>query len=285
MNKLPTAVRAQIIRSLVEGNSIRATCRIVGVAKGTVLKLLVEAGEACSQYQHEKLINLPCKRVQFDEIWSFVGAKAKNVKRAKRPVEGMGDIWTWTALCADTKLAISWHVGGRDRLAADSIMTDVAGRMTGRIQMTTDGLKLYPAAVERAFGWNGTDYAKLEKIYEHEPQSGRYSPPRVVGVISEWVMGNPDSDHISTSYVERGNLHMRMQSRRFTRLTNAFSKKAENHAAAVSLHFMWYNFGHVHSTLTQKNGGIHTTPAMAAGVFDHVWTVEEIIRMVDKYAN
>lgn len=285
MNKLSTAARAQIIRCLVEGNSIRATCRIVGVAKGTVLKLLVEAGEAASQYQHEHLVNLPCERVQFDEIWSFVGAKAKNVKRAKRPVDGMGDIWTWTALCADTKLAISWHVGGRDRLAADSIMTDVAGRVSGRLQITTDGLKLYPAAVERAFGWNGADVAKLEKIYEHEPQSGRYSPPRVVGVISEWVMGNPDPDHISTSYVERGNLHMRMQSRRFTRLTNAFSKKAENHAAAVSLHFLWYNFGHVHATLTEATDGIHTTPAMAAGVSDHVWTVEEVVRMVDNYAN
>jgi len=281
MNRLPVEARAAIIRSLVEGNSIRATCRIVGVAKRTVLRLLVEAGEAASRYQHETLVSLPCKRVQFDEIWSFIGAKAKNVAKAKKPTPNMGDVWTWTAICADSKLAISWHVGGRDMTAARSIVSDVAGRLTNRVQITTDGYTLYPKAIEEAFGWNGTDYAKLEKIYKVQPQSGRYSPPECIGAKKEWVMGRPESDHISTSYVERSNLHLRMQSRRFTRLTNAFSRKIENHAAAVSLHFLWYNFGHIHATLTKANGGIHTTPAMAAGIADHVWTVEEVVGLLE----
>ena len=284
MNRLSVSARAQIIRSLVEGASVRATCRIVGVAKGTVLKLLVEAGDACSKYQHEALVNLPCKRIQFDEIWSFVGAKAKNVATAKRQVPAMGDIWTWTAICADTKLGVSWHVGGRDMTAARAIVSDVAGRVAGRIQITTDGYTLYPKAIEEAFGWNGTDYAKLEKIYKQQPSSGRYSPPECIGAKSVHVMGNPDDDHISTSYVERSNLNMRMQSRRFTRLTNAFSKKAENHAAAVSLYFLWYNFGHVHATLTKANGGIHTTPAMAAGISDRVWSPEDVVNILERYA-
>jgi IS1 family transposase len=281
MNQLPPAVRGQIIRSLVEGNSVRATCRLVGVAKRTVLRLLVEAGEAAAKYQHEHLVNLPCKRVQFDEIWAFIGAKAKNVAKAKKPTPNMGDVWTWTAICADTKLIVSWHVGRRDMQAAHSMMTDVAGRVASRIQITTDGLKLYPPAVEAAFGWFNTDYARLEKIFAVQPQAGRYSPPECIGVKQQVMMGKPDDDHISTSYVERSNLHLRMQSRRFTRLTNAFSKKAENHAAAVNLHFLWYNFGHIHSTLTKKNGGIHTTPAMAAGVSDRVWTVEDVVALLD----
>jgi IS1 family transposase len=280
MNQLPPAVRGQIVRSLVEGNSVRATCRVVGVAKRTVLKLLVQAGDAAAAYQHEHLVNLPCKHVQFDEIWAFIGAKAKNVAKAKKPTADMGDVWTWTAICADTKLIVSWHVGGRDMQAARSMMTDVAGRMAGRIQITTDGLKLYPPAVEEAFGWFGTDYGKIEKIFKVQPQAGRYSPPECIGAKKERMMGQPASEYISTSYVERSNLHLRMQSRRFTRLTNAFSKKAENHAAAVNLHFLWYNFGHIHSTLTKKNGGIHTTPAMAAGVATRVWTVEDVVHLL-----
>lgn len=284
MNRLPRAARAKVIRSIVEGNSIRATCRIVGVAKGTALKLLVEAGEACSRYQQEALMDLPAKRVQFDEIWSFIGAKAKNVARAKSQTAAMGDIWTWTALDADNKLMISWHVGGRDMTACRAIVSDVAGRLAGRVQITTDGYKLYSAAIEEFFGWNGTDYGKLEKVYKAQPSSGRYSPPECIGAKAIPVMGNPDPDHISTSYVERSNLHLRMQSRRFTRLTNAFSRKLENHAAAVALHFMWYNFGHVHATLTAANGGIHTTPAMAAGVSDRVWTPEDVVNILPSYA-
>jgi IS1 family transposase len=284
MNRLSLEARAAIIRSLVEGNSIRATCRIVGVAKRTVLRLLVEAGEAADRYQQEQLVNLPSKRVQFDEIWSFIGAKAKNVATAKKPTAAMGDVWTWTAIDADNKLAISWHVGGRDMFACRSIVYDVAGRVAGRIQITTDGYKLYSAAIEEAFGWNGTDYGKLEKVYKVQPSSGRYSPPECIGAKRIAVMGNPDDDHISTSYVERQNLHMRMQSRRFTRLTNAFSRKLENHAAAVSLHFLWYNFGHVHATLTKASGGIHTTPAMAAGVSDRVWSVEDVVNILERYA-
>lgn len=280
MNRLSVAARAQIIRAIVEGNSIRATCRIVGVAKGTVLKLLVQAGEAASQYQHETLVNLPTKRVQFDEIWSFIGAKEKRVATAKKPTPNMGDVWTWTALDADNKLMISWHVGDRDAHAARALATDVAGRVTGRVQIMTDGLTQYLRAIEDAFGYNGADYGKVEKIYKHALVTGRYSPPECIGAKKIAVMGNPDDDHISTSYVERSNLHMRMQSRRFTRLTNAFSKKLENHAAAVSLHFLWYNFGHVHATLTKANGGIHTTPAMAARISDRVWTPEDVPALI-----
>jgi IS1 family transposase len=284
MNRLSVAARAQIIQSLVEGNSVRSTCRMVGVAKGTVLKLLVEAGEAATIYQHETLVNLPCKRVQFDEIWAFVGAKAKNVKNAKRPTEGMGDIWTWTALCADTKLTISWQVGGRDMVACRAIVSDVAGRMAGRVQITTDGYRLYGAAIEQFFGWNGCDYGKLEKIYQFTPQGNRYSPPECIGAKRIPVMGNPDENHISTSFVERSNLTIRMQSRRFTRLTNGFSKKAENHAAAVALHCLWYNFCRPHATLTKAAGGIHTTPAMSAGVSDRVWSPEDVVHIIDRYA-
>jgi IS1 family transposase len=285
MNRLSVAARAQILHSIAEGNSIRATCRIVGVAKGTVLKLLVEAGDACSRYQQETLVNLPTKRVQFDEIWSFIGAKAKNVATAKRPTADMGDVWTWTAVDADNKLMISWQVGGRDMTACRAIVSDVAGRVAGRIQITSDGYKLYPPAIEEAFGWNGADYGKLEKIFKTQPSSGRYSPPECIGCNRDVVMGNPDVEEISTSYFERSNLHLRMQSRRFTRLTNAFSRKLENHAAAVALHFMWYNFCHVHATLTKANGGIHTTPAMAAGVSDRVWTPEDVVNILTRYAN
>lgn len=273
MNKLDVTSRARILACLVEGNSIRATCRMTGAAKGTVLKLLAEVGSACLDYQDGRLRKLPCKRVQVDEIWSFVGAKEKNASPEQR-TDGMGDIWTWTALCADTKLAICWHVGERNAAAARDFIADLAGRLSGRIQLTSDGLQLYVKAVEAAFGGN-VDYAQLVKVYG-APTDGqrRYSPPECIGAELVPVNGNPDKKHISTSYVERQNLTMRMHMRRFTRLTNAFSKKVENHAHAVSLHFMYYNFCRVHQKL-------RVTPAMEAGVTDHVWDLSEIIEMAD----
>lgn len=271
MNKLDVTARAKILACLVEGNSIRATCRMTGAAKGTVLKLLAEVGSACLDYQDNRLRKLPCKRVQVDEIWSFVGAKEKNTS-AEQKAGGMGDIWTWTALCADTKLALCWHVGERNAAAARDFIADLAGRLSGRIQLTSDGLQLYVKAVEAAFGGD-VDYAQLVKIYG-APADGqrRYSPPECIGAELVPVNGNPDKKHISTSYVERQNLTMRMHMRRFTRLTNAFSKKVENHAHAVSLHFMYYNFCRVHQKL-------RVTPAMEAGVDDHVWSLEEMIEM------
>ncbi|MBN9460357.1 MAG: IS1 family transposase [Burkholderiales bacterium] len=273
MNKLDVTSRARILACLVEGNSIRATCRMTGAAKGTVLRLLAEVGSACLDYQDGRLRKLPCKRVQVDEIWSFVGAKERNTSPEQR-TDGMGDIWTWTALCADTKLAICWHVGERNAAAARDFIADLAGRLAGRIQLTSDGLQLYIKAVEAAFGGD-VDYAQLVKIYG-APADGqrRYSPPECIGAELVPVNGNPDKKHISTSYVERQNLTMRMHMRRFTRLTNAFSKKVENHAHAVSLHFMYYNFCRVHQKL-------RVTPAMEAGVTDHVWELSEIIEMAD----
>ena len=273
MNKLSVTVRAKILACLVEGNSVRATCRMTGAAKGTVLKLLAEVGSACLDYQDSRLRKLPCKRVQVDEIWSFVGAKEKNAS-IEQQANGMGDIWTWTALCADTKLALCWHVGERNTAAARDFIADLAGRLSCRIQLTSDGLQLYVKAVEAAFGGD-VDYAQLVKIYG-APADGqrRYSPPECIGAELVPVNGNPDKKHISTSYVERQNLTMRMHMRRFTRLTNAFSKKVENHAHAVSLHFMYYNFCRVHQKL-------RVTPAMEAGVTDHVWELSEIIEMAD----
>lgn len=279
MNKMPVAKRAAIIRALVEGNSIRATARLTGTAKATVLKLLVELGEFCSAYQFYKLTNLPTKRVEVDEIWAFVGAKEKNATK-----DGQGDIWTFTALDADSKLMISWMVGQRRSDDARSFMKDVARRLANRVQLTTDGHNMYIGAVEYAFKWNGADFAQLVKEYgpSSEPDAARkYSPAECTGAHKEWVMGNPDMDLVSTSYVERSNLTIRMGQRRFTRLTNAFSKKAENHAHAVSLFFMHYNFCRAHQTLTKANGGIKTTPAMASGLTDHVWTVEEILEKMD----
>jgi IS1 family transposase len=275
MNKLSTDRRAAVIRGLVEGGSIRGVARMSGVDKDTVLRLLVEVGEFCSIYQYHALRNLPCKRVQCDEIWAFCGAKAKNAKR-----EGQGDIWTFTALDADTKLMVSWLVGPRDGPSCGRFLKDLASRLANRVQITTDGFKPYITAVENAFGWAGADFSQLVKIYANPGGSEgthRYSPPICTGAIKTPMMGRPDSDHISTSFVERSNLTMRMSMRRFTRLTNAFSKKAENHAHAVSLHFMHYNFCRTHKTLTTAAKGVHTTPAMASGVSDHVWTVEELL--------
>jgi IS1 family transposase len=279
MNKLPTAKRAAIVRALCEGNSIRATARLTGTAKATVLSLLVELGEFCSLYQHHVLVNLPATRVEADEIWAFVGAKQKN-----RTQESQGDLWTFTALDADSKLMISWLVGNRSATNAVEFMKDVAARLANRVQLTTDGHHMYLTAVEKAFGYNKVDYAQLVKSYGSADDQGpgrRYSPMVCTGIAKERIMGNPVEELVSTSYVERANLSMRTQMRRFTRLTNAFSKKAENHSHAVSLYFMFYNFCRVHQTLTKERKGVHTTPAMAAGIADHVWKVEEILALMD----
>ena len=280
MNVLSISRRAAVIRGLVEGGSIRSVARMTGVDKDTVSRLLVEVGEFCSIYEHHMLVNLPCERIEADEIWSFVGAKKANATKA-----GQGDIWTFTAICATTKLAVSWMVGKRSKQNAHALMRDVAARVANRVQISTDGHPMYLTAVEDAFGWNGADYAMVDKDYGQTqvPQdpARRYSPAICIGVDKAWVMGDPDMDLASTSYVERANLTMRMQMRRFTRLTNGFSKKAENHAHAVSLHFMYYNYCRSHTTLTKAAKGIKTTPAMACGLTDHVWTVEEILGLMN----
>lgn len=280
MNKLTDARRAAIVRALCEGNSVRATARLTDTAKATVLKLLVELGEFCSIYQDVTLRNLNSKRVEADEIWSFVGAKAANAKK-----EGHGDIWTFTAMDADSKLMISWLVGPRSGEATREFMSDLASRLANRVQLTTDAFPAYPRAVEEAFGWNGVDYAIVRKEFGQTaegPTGGRYSPsPVVVSSEKTTVMGKPDESKISTSYVERSNLTIRMNNRRFTRLTNAFSKKAENHAHAVSLMFFHYNYCRPHVTLTKANKGYKTTPAMAAGISDHVWSVEEMLELLN----
>lgn len=281
MNRLSPERRALVLSALVDGSSIRATCRITGTAKNTVVKLLEDVGAACLAFQRATLVNLPCTRIQCDEIWSFVGAKERTIAPADKG-QGRGDVWTWTALCADTKLVPCWHLGARDADAAAYFMEDLASRLANRVQLTTDGHKAYLSAVEKAFGWNGVDYAMLVKLYGQAPEGQRrYSPPEIIGIEKQWVMGMPAKADVSTSFVERQNLTMRMNMRRFTRLTNAFSKKLDNHAHAVSLHFMSYNFGRPHSTLTKANGGIHTTPAMAAGVTDRVWKMSDIVALLD----
>jgi IS1 family transposase len=271
MNRLSIERRARIIGWLVEGNSLRATARMTDSAKNTVVKLLVDIGQACGEYQNQVLRNLPCKYLQCDEIWSFCYAKEKNVPEDKRGQFGYGDVWTWTAICADTKLVPAWLVGGRDAETASIFMEDLASRLTHRVQLTTDGHATYLQAIDGAFGTD-IDYAMLIKIYGSDFQAEerrKYSPPECIGCATKVITGNPDKKHISTSYAERQNLTMRMSMRRFTRLTNAFSKKVENLAHAVSLHFMYYNFARIHQTL-------RVTPAMEAGVSDHVWTLEEI---------
>ena len=273
MNKLSVDQRTKVIACLVEGNSLRATSRLTDVAFNTVLKLLVDAGRACSDYQDKAFRNLKCKRLQCDEVWQFVGAKEKNVT-VKQKRRGWGDVWTWTALDAETKLVPCWYVGTRDAYAAFHFMHDLKDRLASRVQLTTDGLRTYVEAVEDAFG-SDIDYAQLVKIYGNAPEGSevRYSPAQCMGARKAVVSGAPDYRHISTSYTERQNLTMRMQIRRFTRLTNAFSKKVENHAAAIALHFMHYNFARIHQTL-------RITPAMAAGISDHVWSLEEIASII-----
>lgn len=252
---------------------------MVGVSRNTVTKLLLDLAEVCAGYQQEHLRDLPCKRVQADEIWSFVYSKQKNVPEEKKGEYGVGDVWTWTALCADTKLAISWLVGSRDSGIAVEFMRDVADRLASRVRLTTDGHKPYLEAVEDAFG-SEIDFAVLQKIYGTDPENERrYSPAKCIGAKVEVVQGNPEPCHVSTSYVERQNLTMRMQMRRFTRLTNAFSKKVENLAAALAVHYLHYNFVRPHRSLrTEKNNRV--TPAMAAGVAHRPWTIEEMLALM-----
>lgn len=273
MNRLDTKKQAQIIAALVEGNSIRATSRMTGAAKGTVLKLLVDVGTACSEYQDKAFKDLPCTKVQCDEIWAFCYAKAKNVPEEKKDQFGFGDVWTFTAICADTKLVPSWYIGNRDLETATTFMKDLAGRLANRVQLTTDGHHMYLDAVPRAFG-RDVDYSQLIKIYGTSTESqGRYSPPHCTGVRAKEVLGYPEGKHVSTSYAERQNLTMRMNMRRFTRLTNAFSKKVENLGHAVALHFMYYNFCRIHQSL-------RVTPAMKAKVTDHLWEIEDILALL-----
>ena len=274
MNRLTTSKRAEVIRCLVEGNSIRSTVRITGAAKNTATNLSVDVGATCSAYQNEHLRNLTCQRIQVDEIWSFTYAKAKNVASAKAAPDGAGDTWTWTAIDAETKLVPSWLVGRRDGEYALAFIDDLRQRLTNRVQLTSDGHKAYLDAVEEAFG-DDVDYAVLQKLYGTAPEAQkRYSPAKCIGVRSQEITGTPDPKHVSTSYVERQNLTMRMAMRRFTRLTNAFSKKLANHEAAVALHFMHYNFVRIHQTL-------RVTPAMAAGVTDRLWSIEDIAALLD----
>jgi IS1 family transposase len=272
MNQLSTEDRIKVVAALVEGNSLRAITRMTGVHRTTVMKLLADLGRACSIYQDRVFRGLTCKRIQCDEIWSFVGAKEKNTSDEKK-AQGWGDVWTWTAIDAETKLVPCWYVGTRDAQAAYHFMHDLADRLAHRVQLTADGHKPYLAAVADAFGTD-IDFAQLIKVYGEGPKTeARYSPAQCMGAKKAAVTGNPERRHISTSFVERQNLTMRMSMRRFTRLTNAFSKKVENHEHAIALHFMNYNFCRIHQAL-------RCTPAMAAGVASHVWSLEEMINLV-----
>jgi IS1 family transposase/lambda repressor-like predicted transcriptional regulator len=276
MNRLPIEKRIQIINLLVEGMSMRAVSRVADVSINTVTKLLVDVGTACAEYQDKALRDLKCKRIQCDEIWSFCYSKQKNVAPEKQGVLGYGDVWTWTAIDADSKLVPSWLVGLRDATYAKAFVSDLSGRLANRVQLTTDGLKLYVNAVEDAFGAD-IDFAMLVKLYgaaEGSANERRYSAGECCGTIKGTVTGKPDECHVSTSFVERQNLTMRMSMRRFTRLTNGFSKKVENLEHALALHYMHYNFARIHKSL-------RVTPAMQAGVSDHVWSLEEIVRLAN----
>ena len=280
MNRLSRERRSQILRALVEGNAIRATCRITGAAEGTVLTLLADAGAACLDYQATALRNLTCRRPQCDDIWSLCHARQKNVPEEHQGEFGYGDVWTWTASDPDTKLVPSFAVGTRDADAASAFMRDLAARLTSRVQLTTDGHKPYLETVEGAFGAD-IDHAMLIKVYGQTPESERrYSPAECIGADMRRINGNPDPKHVSTSHAERQNLTMRMQMRRFTRLTNAFSKRVETLEHAVALHFMHYNFCRVHQTLQRRDLAC-PTPAMAAGVADHVWALDEIVQLIE----
>jgi IS1 family transposase len=279
MNKLPLETRVQILNMLCEGSSMRSISRITGVSINTVTKLLEDAGEVCSAFHDEHVRGVKAKRVQVDEIWSFTYAKAKNVPTAKAAPDGAGDTWTWTALEADTKLIVSFFVGGRDGDCAKWFMDDVAVRLSTRVQLTSDGHKAYLEAVEGAFGAD-VDFAQLVKLYGASPDSskGRYSPAECTGTKKIPIEGKPDPKHISTSYIERQNLTMRMGMRRFTRLTNGFSKKIENHVHALALYFVHYNWMRIHKTL-------RVTPAMAAGLTDKLIGWEDIIAIMDAEEN
>ncbi|NMN57078.1 IS1 family transposase [Xanthobacter sp. SG618] len=275
MYKLLTEERARILHLLCEGNSIRSVTRLTGASKNTVIKLLTDAGRACGAYHDANVRGVKAKQVQVDEIWSFTYAKQKNVATAKAAPEEAGDTWTWTAIDAESKLIVSWLVGGRDSEYAMAFMDDLAGRLANRVQLTSDGHKAYLEAVEGAFGGD-VDYAMLVKLYSTASESarGRYSPAECIGARKERIEGSPDPKHVSTSYAERQNLTMRMHMRRFTRLTNAFSKKVENHAYAVALHMMYYNFVRIHAKL-------RVTPAMAAGLTDRLWEIGDIVALVE----
>lgn len=275
MNKLSIEQRARILHLLCEGDSVRAITRLLDVGKNTVLNLMIDAGKVCASYHDEHVKGVKAKRIQCDEIWSFVAAKAKNVAAMKAPVDGAGDCWTWTALDADSKMILSYFVGDRSGQSALALMDDLAKRLANRVQLTTDGHKAYLEAVEGAFG-SDIDYAMLNKIYGTSPESakGRYSPAECIGIKKDRVEGKPDMAHVSTSYVERSNLTIRMQNRRFTRLTNGFSKKLENHAYSVALFSFFYNFCRIHKTL-------RVPPAMQAGVTAKLWEVSDIVALVE----
>src|SRR3954468_20411385 len=279
MNKLPLAKRTQILSMLCKGSSMRAIERITGVSINTVTKLLIDAGKACDAYHDEHVRGVQATRIQCDEVWAFCYSKQKNVADAKAAPEGAGDVWTWTALEASSKLLVSYMVGNRDGEYAAALMDDLRGRLANRVQLTTDGHKAYLQAVEESFGAD-IDYAMLVKLYGAGPATTddaagrRYSPAECVGIRKETVTGKPDPKHVSTSYVERSNLSIRMHMRRFTRLTNAHSKKLENHTWAVALHVMFYNFVRMHSTLRMS-------PAMAAGVSDRLWDMSDIVALID----
>ena len=277
MNRLTKTDRAKIIHLLCEGMSIRAVTRLTGVSKTTVSKLVVDAGAAAAWYQDRVFQSLNCKRLQVDEIWGFVGAKAKNASEEAKAAGTAGDAWLWLATDADTKLVPCWHVGGRNGGAAMEFIDDLASRLAARTQITTDGLRAYVEAIDTAFGGE-VDFAQLVKIYGDAPEAskGRYSPAECTGAIKTPILGKPDMAHVSTSFAERNNLNIRMHSRRMTRLTNAFSKKMENHAHAMALHFLYYNFVRIHKTLK-------TTPAMAAGVTDRLWEVADMVSVLESW--
>lgn len=274
MNRLSTKERAQIIGMMCEGMAIRAISRLTGASKNTIVKLLKDAGEACLEYQDEAFRDLACKRIQVDEIWSFAGAKEANVDRDQK-IQGRGDCWTWTSICADTKLVPCWLVGPRNSEACFFFLRDLASRMKDRVQLSSDGWPGYAPNVDATFG-SDVDYAQIVKIYgkPENAEAVRYSPAKCIGAEKHHVTGNPEYKHVSTSYVERQNLTMRMGMRRFTRLTNAFSKKVENHAHAISIYFMHYNF-------VKQHTAHRLSPAMAAGVTDRLWSLEDIVRVVD----
>lgn len=273
MNKLSTTKRVRITKALVEGVGINAVCRMTDVSKNTVLKLLADLGNACAIYQDKAFRNLSSKRIECDEIWSFVFAKQKNVRPALQDTFGYGDVYTWVAIDADSKLVPCWYVGRRDGQSAMEFIKDLASRLKHRVQLTTDGHKAYLNAIEETFG-SDIDYAMLVKIYGGEQLEVRYSPAECLGTQKQRIVGNPDRELVSTSYVERQNLTMRMSMRRFTRLTNAHSKKIENHLHAISLHYMVYNFVKIHSTL-------RCSPAMAAGVSQKLWSIEDVVALLD----
>lgn len=264
--------------ALVEGNSIASTCRMTGVAKMTVLRLLADVGAACADLQDRWMHDLPLNRIQVDEIWSFVGMKAKNVPSDLRGTFGFGDVWTFVAIDAETKLIPSWRVGPRDQETTNEFIYDLSLRLANRVQISSDGLATYPFAIEGAFNHDGVDYGMLVKHYNeatHEDRR-RYSPARFVSATLTPIFGNPDEKHISTSYVERQNLNIRMSNRRMTRLTNAFSKKVENHVHQLAINFAHHNFARIHRTL-------RCTPAMAAGVTSELWSVSDLVRVADEY--